>query len=171
MAITKQKKEEILKDLKDKFSSVKIIVFVDYSGLDTKSLEDVRNGMRNEGVDFKVVKKTLLNLAIKDRGIKGDIDSLEGQIAATFGYEDEASAAKVAYRFSQTYENFKILLGILDDEFVDVDKIVALAELPSREALLARYVGSIRAPISGLVNVMEGNIRGFVQVLNAISQK
>lgn len=171
MAINRQKKEEILRDLKDRFSGVRVVVFVDYSGSDAKSLEGVRGEFRKEGINFKVVKKNLLDLSMKEAGIEGRLDSLQGQVAAVFGYSDEIAAAKIVYKLSGSLENLRILSGILDGEFVDYSKIVALATMPSRDELIARVVGSIRAPIYGLVTVMQGNLRGLVQVLNAISQK
>lgn len=171
MPILRLKKEEILNEIKDKLSRNKLVVFVNYKGLNVKTLESLRRELRKEGIDFKVVKKTLLGLGLKEAGMEKDIKSLEGQIGVAIGYKDELIPAKVISKFAKEFEKLKILAGIFENKFVGKDKIVALAEVPSREELLAKLVGSVNSPVSGMVNVLAGNIRGLVQVLNAISQK
>jgi large subunit ribosomal protein L10 len=175
MAITKQKKEEIIRDLEDKFSRHTAAVFVDYSGLNVKSMENVRGELRKEGIDIKVAKKTLLDLVMKKLNISIDIKVLSGQVAVVLGYGDEVAPAKIISKFAKELENLKVLGGIFSAEggkvFVGPDKVATLASIPSREELLAKMVGSMQAPVSGLVNVMVGNIRGLVQVLNGLSQK
>ena len=171
MATSKSKKEEIVKDLDQKFSDFKSVVFVNYSGVGVGDLQSIRKELREEGVDIKVAKKTLLDLVLKRHNISANAKSLEGQIAVVFGYKDEVTPAKIIYKFTKKIEKLKILAGILEKEFIGQDKVMALAQIPSYEELLAKMVGSMQAPISGLVNVMQGNIRGLVQVLNAISQK
>ena len=167
MAITKQKKEEIVEDLKDKFKRSKIVIFVDYTGLDVKGFESVRSELKKEGVELRVAKKTLFDRVFGDNKVR----SLDGQIAASFGFTDEVMPAKIIHKMAGELENLKIVAGIVDGEFVGVEHIVTLAKVPSREELLARAVGSINAPISGFVNVLVGNIRGLVQVLNQVAQK
>lgn len=172
MAISKQKKEAILKDLKDKFSKMKAVVFVDYSGLGVGKLEEMRDELRKEDIDFRVAKKTLLARAMKEGGIESDgAEPLEGQVAVVFGYKDEVMPAKIMHGFTESLESLKILSGILEKKFVDAEQIITLAKLPSRDELLAKTVGSISAPISGLANVLRGNMRGLIHALNAISQK
>lgn len=171
MAITRQKKEEVLNDIKEKLSRNKLVVFVDYRGVNVTNLENIRKELRKDGIDFKVVKKTLINLALKDNKINADVKSLEGQIGVVIGYNDEVTPAKTINKFAKELESFQILAGIFENNFVEKDKIIMLASIPSREELLAKFVGSINSPLSGMVNVLAGNIRGFVQVLNAISQK
>ncbi len=171
MATSKSKKEEILKDLDQKFSDFKSVVFVNYSGVGVGDLQSIRKELREAGMDLKVAKKTLLDLVLKKHNIPVDTQSLEGQIAVAFGYKDEVMAAKIIYKFTKKIEKLKILAGILDKEFIGQDIVMALAQIPSYKELLAKMVGSMQAPIAGFVNVMQGNIRGLVQVLNAISKK
>jgi large subunit ribosomal protein L10 len=171
MAISRQKKEEIIKDLEQKFSDFKSVVFVNYSGVGVGDLQNIRKELREVGVDLKVAKKTLLDLVLRKHNIPVNTKSLEGQIAVVFGYKDEVMPAKIIYKFTKKLEKLKILAGILDKEFIGQDKVVSLAQIPSYEELLAKMVGSMQAPISGFVNVMQGNIGGLVQVLNQISKK
>lgn len=168
MATSKQKKTEIIKDLEQKFSDFKSVVFVNYSGVGVGDLQSIRKEFREAGMDLTVAKKTLLDLVLKKYNIPASTKSLEGQIAVAFGYKDEVMPAKTIYKFTKKIENLKILAGILDKEFIGYDKVVALAQIPSYEELLAKMVGSMQAPISGFVNVMQGNIRGLMQVLSSI---
>jgi len=171
MAISRQKKAEIIKDLEDKLSRHKAAVFVDYSGLGVGTMENIRKELREEGIDMKIAKKTLLSIVLEKLSINVDTKSLSGQVAVVLGYGDELAPAKIMSRFAKELENLKVLGGIFEKRFIPVDNVKELASIPSREELLAKMVGSMQAPMSGLVNVMQGNIRGLMQVLNAISQK
>ena len=87
-----------------------------------------------------------------------------------FGYGDEVETAKFAAKFAKEYTGFKILGGVFEREYADASQIKLLASLPSKVELLAKVVRTIQAPISGFVNVLAGNLRGLVQVINAIKE-
>jgi large subunit ribosomal protein L10 len=118
------------------------------------------------------VKKTLLKLAFKEKEITAiDPKELKGELGVIFGFKDEITPAKIIYKFSQQHESLpKILGGILENNFKEEQDIVALAKLPSKEELLRKLLGSISNPISALVNILQGNIRGLVYVLGQISK-
>jgi len=167
MALTKQKKEDILKDLVDKFGRSKSVVFADYRGLDVISISDLRRKLREEDAEMKVAKKTLIKLAVKDK--VGDLEEsgLEGPVVATFSYEDPLSGLRILYEFSKGNENLKLLGGIIDGKAVGPDVIKQYAKLPSRDELLAKLIGSMNAPLSGFVGIGNSLISGIVRVLNA----
>jgi len=171
MPLSKDQKKKIVDDVKDKISRQKAVIFTDIKGLKVKDLTALRKELKKEGVDYKMIKKTLLKISLP----KGDISELNpkdmnGEIAAAFGYKDEVAPARVLYKFSKTNENLKIVGGIVDGKIFQKEQIVALANLPSRDALLAKLVGSIASPLSGFVNVLQGNLRGLVYVLSAIKK-
>ena len=114
MAISKQKKEEIIKDLEDKLSRHKAAVFVDYSGLDVGAMEDIRKELRKEGIDMKIAKKTLLSLVLEKLNVSVDTKSLSGQVAVVLGYGDELAPARIISRFAKELENLKVLGGIFE---------------------------------------------------------
>jgi len=171
MATSRAKKEGILRELDEKLANFKSAVFVNYAGVNAEALGKLRVELRKEGVDLKVAKKTLLDIAFKKHNLNVQSKSLAGQVALAIGYKDEVAPAKIVYKFIKEAENLRILAGFLGKEFIGGDMVEALAKLPSYEELLAKMMGSMQAPISGFVNVLTGNIRGLVQVLNAISQK
>jgi len=168
MAITKEKKAEILQELIDKFGKSKTVVFSDYRGLDVSSISDLRGKLRESGSECKVAKKTLIKLAAKDQNL-GELDAsvMEGPVAVTFSYEDELSGLKVLFNFSKDNENLKLLGGIVDGKVVGAEEIIQLAKLPSKEELYAKLLGSLNAPISGVVGIMGNLIGGFVRVVSA----
>ena len=170
MAKSRQQKEQSVADITGKFTKMKGAVLVDYKGLKVKDAQKIREKSWAEAMDYAVVKKSLIKLALKNAGWEGKVDAkkLEGNLGLITGYSDEAATAKFAAMASKEFEAFKILGGLFEGQFVEAGKVKALASLPSRVELLAKLVGTLQAPISGLVNVLAGNLRGLVQVLNAI---
>ncbi|OGL65418.1 50S ribosomal protein L10 [Candidatus Uhrbacteria bacterium RIFCSPLOWO2_01_FULL_47_24] len=172
MPKTRTQKEQSVADLTDKFKKMKGAVLVDYKGLKVKDAQKIREKSWAEAVDYEVIKKSLLKLALKNAGLESTVDpkKLEGNIGLVTGYSDEVTTAKFAATTAKEFEAFKILGGLFEGKFVDTNQIKALASLPSRVELLAKLVGTVKAPISGFVNVLAGNLRGLVQVLNAIKE-
>ena len=169
--LTKNQKIELVKGLTEKIKVAKSAVFVDYKGLKVKDSTDLKKSLRAEGVHYVVVRKTLLDIALKNAGIEGiSIKGMEGQVAIAISNTDEVAAAKIIDIFAKTNENIKFLGGVLGTQIMSAAEVKALAKIPSKQQLLGQLVGTLNAPISGFVNVLAGNLRGLVQVLNAISE-
>ena len=173
MPKTKVQKGEILRDLVEKISKSKSIVFTKFSGLEVKENEELRKELRKEGGEYYVAKKTLLNIALKENKIEDvDINGLDGQVSTVFGYEDEVTPAKIVDKFKKGREEKIVFLGgVLENKFIGAESVQSLASLPSKQELYAKLVGTMNAPISGFVNVLAGNLRGLVTVLKAIGEK
>lgn len=171
MKQTKQQKAELIKELAEKLKVSKAVVFSDYKGLEVKDMTVLRKELRTAGVELKVLKKTLINIALKDAGIEMDAKKLEGQIAIAVSSGDEVAAAKIIAKMAKVNENLKIVGGILGTNELSADEVKALAKLPSKEELLAKLVGTLNAPVSGFVNVLAGNLRGLVNVLKAVAER
>ncbi|MBU0476743.1 50S ribosomal protein L10 [Patescibacteria group bacterium] len=169
MPKTKEQKKETIESLKEKIKKQKAILFVDICGLKVKQLSNLRKELKNGDNELKVAKKTIMGIALKESKLDVDPNDMEGEVALVFGYKDEISLSKIVWQFCQKNPNLKILAGILENKFVEDEKIITLAELPSREELLARLTGSVSAPISNLINVLEGNIKGLIYALSAIN--
>jgi large subunit ribosomal protein L10 len=168
--LNKDQKKEIVKDLVEKIKAAKAVVFADFRGLKVKDLSVLKKELRKSNASFKVTKKTLMDIALKEAGLSCTTEKLEGQIAISLS-PDEISAAKIIDMFSKKNENIKILGGMVGEKEMTAEEVKAIAKLPSREEMLAKLVGTIQAPISGFVNVLSGNMRGLVQVLKAVAER
>ena len=167
MPKTKEQKQKIIDDLKEKIGQQKSMVFVDYKGLKVKELFDLRKKLKKIDAGLIVAKKTLLGLAFKDKKIEIK-EELEGQLAVVFGFKDEIAPSKMVYEFSREFQNLKILGGYFENKFREAEEMITLAQLPTKQELLGQMVGSISAPISNFVNVLQGNIKGLIYALSAL---
>ena len=171
MALIKEKKQKALKDLKEDISKQKSVIFVDFSKVNSQDLFSLRKKLKEAGCALKVGKKTLIRIAFGQSNISfwNKIkSSIPGQLALVFGIDDELNPARISNQFSKTNENFKILGGIFENRFIEKEKVLFLANLPSRAELLAKLVGSIQSPMSGFATVLKGNIKGLIVVLSKI---
>lgn len=172
MPLTREQKQNILKDLADKFSLAKAAILVDFNKLSVAKTMELRRLLKQLGAEYKVSKKTLINRVLESGDYKGvDLDELKTQVGIVFSYDDPAPAASSIFKFSKVNEALKILGGFLNYHWQDKDRIVALAKLPAREILLGQVVGTIAAPLSGLANALSGNMRNLVNVLSNIKIK
>lgn len=171
MPITREKKEQIVSKLKDEFKDSVVSVLTDYSGLTVEDISVLRRELREKGVEFKVAKNTLFLIALKDAGVQVEKEVFSKPIAIAFGKGDEVDAPKVINDFSKKNENLEILGGIIEGKYVPQETILSLANLPGREELYAKIVGSLASPLRGLACVLQGNLRGLVCVLNQYKEK
>ena len=172
MPLTREQKLNILKDLTDKFSRAKAAILVDFNKLSVSKTMELRRNLKSTSAEYKVAKKTLISRVLRF-GHFGDVDldDFKTQVGIVFSYVDPVATAQSVWKFSKVNEALKILGGFLGFDWQDRDKIIALAKLPSREILLWQLIRTITAPLSGLVGVLQGNVRNLVSVLNNIKTK
>ncbi len=172
MALTKEQKKKTIEDLKKNLDKKKSIVFIDFSKIKSKDIFALRKKLKAANCVLKVAKKTLLGIAFgKESPLWNKAkENIFGQLAVVFGFKDEIAPAKIIGQFSKENENIKILGGIFENKFIDKKEVIVLSNIPPREELLARLTGSIASPLSGLVNVLQGNIRGLINVLSKINK-
>ena len=167
--ITKEQKKKMISDLNDKLSRQKGVVFFDYTGLKVNKFQELRNKLRENGIDCQAYKKTLIDLALESNDLKGlKVKDLSGQVAVVFGYEDEVLPAKILYDFSKENEEVKILSGFAQGECLGNEEVLNLAKLPSRPELLGKLIGSILSHVSNLTNVFNGNLIKLINVLKNV---
>lgn len=164
-------KEPVVLGIKEKLESSKGVVVTDYRGLNVANVTELRKKLRDAGVEYKVVKNTLTKIAAQQLGLEGLDPFLEGPTAIAFGMEDAVAPAKVIAEFSKDHKELEIKAGVLEGKVIGVNEIKALAELPSREVLLAKLLGGMQSPLYGMANVLQGNLRNLVYVLDAVRQK
>ena len=165
MPKTREYKEKLVETLTEHLKQSKSAVLVGYKGLKVIETEELRNKLREKKIHFHITKNTLFKIALSNTGIEVAEELLDKPLAIAFATEDEVTPAKEIALFAKEHEAIEILGGILENEYIDENAIKQLASLPSREELYAKVVGSLAAPLSGMVNVLAGNIRGLVNVL------
>ena len=167
----KELKIRSVKDIKEKFEKSKVVILTDYKGLTMFQMSNLRKKLRPIDAEFKVFKNTLISRAIKDKSYDGIDPLLIGSTAIVFGYKDQLAPTKVLIEFIKENEKLGIKGGLLEGKFIDTKTISALAKLPSREVLLGRVVGTMKAPITNFVLDCKGILSKFVFALNAIKAK
>ncbi|GEA14407.1 MAG: large subunit ribosomal protein [Moorella sp. (in: firmicutes)] len=167
----REAKAAVVAEIKEKLSNSIVTILADYRGMNVAEMTRLRRQLREAGVEFKVVKNTLTRRAAQELGLDGLEPFLEGPTAAAFSLNDPAAPAKILSEVMRNSKTFQIKAGVLQGRVIGLDEIKALADLPSREQLLAKVVGGFQAPLAGLVNVLAGNTRNLVYVLEAIRKK
>ncbi len=165
------KKKDIVSELSEKIKNAKTIVFADYRGLTVEQDTELRNALRKAGVEYGVVKNTLTKLAANENGLNGLETYFNGPTAMAVSNDDVIAPAKILAEYAKKYDKLQIKAGVVEGKIFNEESIKALAALPPKEELLAKALGSMKAPITGFVNVLNGNIRGLVVALNAIAEK
>lgn len=169
MPKTRLQKEETVKQLTQSLSEAKSVVFADYQGLTMSQLSEVRGQLSEVGGKLSVTKNNLLKLALANAQLKIADDKLfVGSIATLISSDDEIAPIKVLVKALKGFQMGKIKAGILDGEVLDEYKLIALANLPGKDELRAKVVGSLGAPLYGIVNVLQANIRNLVYTVEAI---
>jgi large subunit ribosomal protein L10 len=169
MAKSREQKEQAVVRLSEKLAHAKSAVFADITGLKVADADELRKSGKTQKIDIVAIKKSLLKLVLKNSNL-GEIDTktFTGSLGVAISEEDEVAAAKMFKNFAATHKTVKFQGGILEGKVISAETVQALADLPSKQELLAKMVGSIKAPITGFVNVLAGNLRGLVTVLDAI---
>jgi len=170
MAKTKEQKSQMINDLGQGLKSAKSVVFANFQGLKVKESEELRKKCREQNITLVASKKSLLRKALEATGITLNTDGYNGGVAAVFGQADEVAPAQLVAEFAKKHELVTIFGGILEGSLIDGAKVQELAKLPSKQQLLGQLVGTLNAPVSGLVNILAGNLRNLVGVLNNIKE-
>ena len=161
-------KEEAVARLRDRFAAVQGMILADFSGLAVQEMEELRQGLRKEGIKLSVVKNRLAKRAAEGTDVAQVERFFSGPTAVAFTPSDSAAAAKVLADFAKTSAKLEIKGGLIEGQVLTPDQVKLLASLPGREVILAQLLAGFKAPLVGLVNVLAGNLRSLVMVLKAI---
>ena len=155
MAISKEKKSEILKKLKDKVVNANTVVFVNFHKLPVALATEIRKKLTGDSIGYMVAKKTLIGMAFKDSKIEGDMPALDGEIALAYG-EDQIAPAKSVYDFQKkNAEVISIVGGVFEGKYMDQKSMMAVATIPPKEILYGQFVNIINSPIQGFVMALD----------------
>ena len=153
-----EQKKAIVADLVEKLKKAQSGVLVQYQGITVEDDTKMRAAFRKAGVDYMVIKNTLIGRACDEVGYGAMKDKLNGMSAIAVSYEDPVRPAKIAKEYADKVETFDSKCGFIDNEVVDANAVNELADIPPKEVLLARFLGSIQGPISGLARALQAVI-------------
>lgn len=164
-------KEKIITDLHESFKKSRIVILTNYQGLDVSAISKLRRKLREVGVEYRVVKNTLIIRASEDTDAALIKDYFKGPSALAFSYDDPVAPAKVLVDFAKENDKLAIRVGIMKGKVIDSNKIKALSSLPSREVLLGQLLSVMNGVPTALVRVLNGVPVKLLNVLQAIKDK
>lgn len=164
MPKTRAQKEELVISLKEKLDKATALVFADYKGLTMSQLSALRDQLRKQDAEFTITKNSILKRALPD------IDT-EGPTATLLAYDDQISPIKILVKAFKDYTIGKVKFGFLGKESLDEARIIQLSTLPTKDELRAKTVGVLVAPLSGMVSVLQGNLRNLVYALSELQKQ
>ena len=166
--ITRKAKEKFIEEIARELEEAELIIVADYRGLNVAGVTDLRRILKAVQCNYRVGKNTLTRLACRKIGLERLEAYLEGPTAIAYTAADPVGAARVFLEFSREHEALSVKGGLLSGQSLEPVQIKALGEIPPREILLAQVCGGFQAPMAGLVNVLQGNIRALVYALDAV---
>lgn len=170
MALTKDKKNEIVKELVDLLGEAKMTVVVKYEGTTVKALQQLRAKAEENGTVIKVVKNRLVQKAFgtTDSHKESDTTSLQGMLMYAFNPEDEVAPAQVIHEMAKSEPQLEFI-GAYDatGKFISAEEVKALAQLPSREVMIATVINTLKSPVNGVMSGLRGNLHGLLDAVAA----
>ena len=167
-----EKKVQQVESLRDVLSKCSVGILTDYRGLTTAELTDLRRKLRDAGLEYRVVKNSLAQFAAREAGMNELAAAFEGPVAIAVGYDEAQAAAKVLDDYIRATKSIlNIKGGFLEDRMLSPRELETLAKLPAREVLISQVMAGMQSPVTGLVNVLAGPIRGFMGALQARIQQ
>jgi large subunit ribosomal protein L10 len=164
----KEEKKEVVRELAQKLSGCDIAITTDYRGLSVAEMTELRRRLRQEGIEYRVIKNTLARFAAEQAGKEGLTSIIEGPTAIAFCHGDVAAPAKALVDYIRSSKSeLKIRGGLLDRRVLSAAEVTTLAHLPPKEELVAKLLSGMQGTLFALVSVLSANITSFLNLLNA----
>jgi large subunit ribosomal protein L10 len=169
--VIRPEKQQEVETLKTKFGAAKGIVLADFTGVTVAEVSALRRKCREARVEYKVIKNTLAKIAARDAALEGLVDHFDGPVAIALSTVDAVAPARVLADFVKSYQKMILKVGYFDGRIYSNAEIVEIANLPSKEVLMARVIGAIEAPISQLIWCIESGLRDVISVIDQAGKK
>jgi large subunit ribosomal protein L10 len=166
----KKVKTAVVDDLKVKLEKAESVLLADFSGVNVKDVSGLRNSFREAEVEYMVAKNTLVKRAVADTPWQGLEPFLEGPTALIISGDQGVTAAKIISEFRKNHKGFKPKAGMMSDQVLDLATIEEMAKIPTRDELIAKLMGSLNSPITGLVYVLNDTVARAVRVLSQVAK-
>lgn len=168
--MNRTEKQTRIDALRDEFARANLTVVAQYKGLSVSQVTDLRTELRKVDGRFQVIKNTMARRAVDDQPGEGLSEYFRGPVGVVFGYGDPGAAAKVIKTFAKDQELFVVSAGFMEGAILDAQRVAQIADLPTRDELLARLGGALNGPVQGLANVLSGTVRALVYALAAVAR-
>jgi len=170
VVLKREERERLVAELHEKFKEVRAVILTDFTGLDVAQLSRLRRQLQERGMEYRVVKNTLLRRASQKTALEALAEHFVGPNAIVLSYEDPVLPAKILVDFAKEEPELQIKAGFVEGRVLEPKDVKALATLPPREVLVGQMVGLLKAPLAMLVGVLQAPIRELVGVLQAIKE-
>ncbi len=168
---TKAFKQEKVEAMKENFAKAKVAVVTEYRGLTVEEITNLRRKLQKEHSDYMVTKNTLAKLASKGTQFEVLADTLKGPVAIAFGFQDEVAPAKILTKFIKDVKKGEIIAAALDGKLLNAKETQVLADLPSKEELYAKMLGSINSPATGIVGAVNAVMSSLVRAMDQVAKQ
>ena len=168
---TKAFKQEKVEAMKENFAKAKVAVVTEYRGLTVEEITNLRRKLQKEHSDYMVTKNTLAKLASKGTQFEVLADTLKGPVAIAFGFQDEVAPAKILTKFIKDVKKGEIIATALDGKLLSAKETQVLADLPSKEELYAKMLGSINSPATGIVGAVNAVMSSLVRAMDQVAKQ
>jgi len=169
-AMVRPEKVSAVAEIVENLNKSTAAVLTDYRGLTAEEMTELRRGLREGGVNFKIFKNTLATIAAREAGLDDLAEMLVGPTAIAFGFDDPIALAKMLNDFAKTHDALEIKGGILEKQIIDSAKVEELAKLPGREQLIAQFIGMLNMPLVRLVTALHKPVRDLAVTLGQVVQ-
>lgn len=166
----KVEKEKTVDELREKLSLTKSLFLTDFRGLNVEQMTDLRRDLKEKKAEYRITKNSLIRLAARESRFEGVLDYLKGPTGLVFSFEDPVSPAKVLYEIHKKVEKPKIKIIWMEGKLLDENHLKSLAALPSKDVILTQIVFGLNSPLANLVGTLQGVMRNFVGVLDAVRE-
>ncbi len=167
MAISKEKKQQLVAELTELLTRSKAVILSDYRGLTASQMAELRNKLRPLNSRFMVTKNSMLLRSLEEVGLPKPEELLQGPTAIALCFEDVSEPTRVISDFGKDTEFLQIKGGLLGDRIITANEVQTLAHLPAQEVLLSQTLAGLQSPISGFVGLLDGALRGLLYVFDA----
>jgi len=168
----RSEKEEIISSVSDQLGRAQGMFFTDFTGLTVEEVTELRRDFYKSGIDYTVVKNTLVQKAMEAAGGYDKVfDVLVGPTAVAFAYEDPVAPAKIIQKFSQKHKKLSLKACLVEKQYYEGSKLAEIASIPGRKDLMAGIVGSIQSPLAGVPTILNAVMRDLVSVVGEIEKK
>jgi len=171
LAISKEKKQQLVAELREMLTRSKAVVISDYRGLRANQMAELRNRLRPLHSRFLVAKNTLVLRSLEELGLPKPEEMLRGPTALGLCFEDISEPARLIIKFGKETRMLSVKGGLLGNRVIDAQQVQTLAELPAQEVLLAQTVATLQSPASGFMGMLDGALRGLLYVLSARAEQ